>query len=72
MRDDITRDFIGAAEKGLKVFYNDSLGQYDVETSTETVSFYDECEDEGGGIYSSNGRALEQVKKFIAGFNRYF
>ena len=30
MTTDITRDFNGAEEKGLKVFYNDDLGAFEV------------------------------------------
>ncbi len=65
MTTDITRDFNGAEEKGLKVFYNDDLGTFEVEAGTEVLSFYDEENEAGDG---SNGKAEAEVKKFIEEF----
>ncbi len=68
MRTDITRDFAGAEEKGLKVFYNDDLGQFDVETQDgiECVGcFDDECNEE---MDASNGEAEKQVRELIKGY----
>jgi len=62
MRTDITRDFAGAAEKGLKVFYNDNLGQFEVETPDEIVSWEDKMNEAGD---ESEGKAEKQVREFI-------
>ncbi len=63
MRTDITRDFAGAEEKGLHVFYNDDLGQFDVETPDGfCYSWDDELNEEGD---ASSGEAEEQVREFI-------
>lgn len=39
--ENITRDFNGATEKGIEVYYNDNLGQFDVHVNDEVISFYD-------------------------------
>ena len=62
MKTEITRDFNGADEKGLKVFYNDNLGDFEIETETDVVSFYDELNESGD---ESNGEAAKKVQKFI-------
>lgn len=66
MRTDITSDFEGATEKKLKVFYDDSLGNFDIETQNEVISFYDELNESGDG---SNGEAAKKVQNFIDEFN---
>jgi hypothetical protein len=40
MRNDITRDFNGAEEKGLVVYYNDETSEFEIETPAEIVSIY--------------------------------
>lgn len=65
MRNDITRDFIGAEEKGLMVFYDENSAYFEIETPTEVISFYDEENDAGDG---SNGEAAKKVQKFIDEF----
>lgn len=62
MREEITRDFNGAEEKGLKVFYNETTGNYEVNTPNECLSWYDELNEEGD---ASNGEAIKEVQKFI-------
>ncbi len=42
MRENITRDFTGAAEKGLEVYYNENTGEFEVESEDYSYSFYDE------------------------------
>ncbi len=53
MKEEITREFNGAKEKGLKVFYDETLGNFDIETEDESFSFYDD------------GEAVKKVKNFI-------
>nr|DAH21371.1 MAG TPA: hypothetical protein [Bacteriophage sp.] len=65
MRNDITRDFNGAEEKGLIIYWNDNLGEFEVETSTEVISFYDKPNEDGDG---SDGTAAAEVQKFIDEF----
>lgn len=63
MRDEITRDFNGAEEKGLKVFYNETTGDYEVNTpNEECISYYDKLNEDGD---ASNGEAVKKVQKFI-------
>ena len=50
MKQDITIDFPNAEKKGLKVFYNDSLGSFEVVTMNETIRFYDEITDHTNAI----------------------
>ena len=50
MKTDITIDFPKAEKKGLKVFYNDSLGSFDIVTMNETIRFYDEITDHTNAI----------------------
>lgn len=40
--ENITRDFNGATEKGIEVYYNDNLGQFEVHVNDEIIPFYDE------------------------------
>lgn len=40
--ENITRDFNGATEKGIEVYYNDNLGQFEVHVNDEVIPFYDE------------------------------
>ena len=41
--ENITRDFNGATEKGIEVYYNDNLGHFEVHVNDfEVISFYDE------------------------------
>lgn len=63
MKNDITRDFNGAEEKGLTIYYNDNWGEFEVETPTEVISFYDEANEDG-----SDGTAEAEVQKFIDEF----
>lgn len=66
MREEITRDFDGAKEKGLKVFYNETTGEYEVNTpNEECFSWYDELNEDGD---ASNGEATKEVQKFIEGY----
>ncbi|WP_302626820.1 hypothetical protein [uncultured Eubacterium sp.] len=65
MRTEITREFKGAEEKELKVFYNETLGDYEVETNNEVISFHDEMNEAGD---ESNGAAVEEVERFIKEF----
>ena len=51
----ITRDFVGAMEKGVEVFYNDNLGNFDVHVNDEVISFYDE----------EGKNTVTEVQKFI-------
>ena len=51
----ITRDFEGAMEKGVEVFYNDNLGNFDVHVNDEVISFYDE----------EGKNTVTEVQKFI-------
>lgn len=51
----ITRDFAGAMEKGVEVFYNDNLGNFDVHVNDEVISFYDE----------EGKNTVTEVQKFI-------
>lgn len=63
MRNEITRDFNGAEEKGLKVFYNETTGDYEIDTPQgESFSWYDELNEDGD---ASNGEAIKEVQKFI-------
>ena len=63
MRKEVTRDFNGAEKKELKVFYDETLGNYDVETSqNESFSWHDEPNEDGD---ASNGEAIKKVQKFI-------
>ena len=65
MRENITRDFNGAEEKGLSVYYNATSGDFEIETPTEVISFYDEQNDTGDG---SNGEAVKKVQRFVDEF----
>lgn len=65
MRENITRDFIGAGEKGLTVYYNEASADFEIETPTEFVSIHDEQNEAGDG---SNGEAAAEVQKFIDEF----
>ena len=65
MRNDITRDFTGAEEKGLMVYYNETSADFEIETPTEVIPFYDEENEAGDG---SNGKAAKKVQKFIDEF----
>ena len=65
MRNDITRDFSGAEEKGLTVYYNDTSADFEIETSSEVVSIHDEQNEAGDG---SDGTAAAEVQKFIDEF----
>lgn len=66
MKENITRDFNGATEKGIEIYYNDSLGQFEIETPEgEGFSIYDEMNEEGDG---SNGLAAEKVREFIKNY----
>ena len=51
----ITRDFAGAMENGVEVFYNDNLGNFDVHVNDEVISFYDE----------EGKNTVTEVQKFI-------
>ena len=51
----ITRDFAGAMEKDVKVFYNYNLGNFDVNVNDEVISFYDE----------EGKNTVTEVQKFI-------
>ena len=51
----ITRDFARAMEKGVEVFYNDNLGNFDVHVNDEVISFYDE----------ERKNTVTEVQKFI-------
>ena len=62
MRVEITRDFDGAEEKGLKVFYNETTGCYEIETPNEILDWYDELNEDRD---ASNGEAIKEVQKFI-------
>lgn len=63
MRTEITRDFNGAEKKELKVFYDETLGNYDVETPhDECFSWYDETNEDRD---ASNGETIKKVQKFI-------
>lgn len=65
MRNDITRDFTGAEEKGLAVYYNDETGEFEIETPEEIISIYDKQNEAGDG---SDGTAAAEVQKFIDEF----
>lgn len=65
MRNDITRDFTGAEEKGLTVYYNETSADFEIETPTEVASIHDEQNEAGDG---SNGTAAAEVQKFIDEF----
>lgn len=65
MRNDITRDFSGAEEKGLAVYYNDGTSEFEIETPTEIISIYDKQNEAGDG---SDGTAAAEVRKFISEF----
>ena len=65
MRNDITRDFNGAEEKGLSVYYHDETGKFEIETPAEIVSIYDKQNEAGDG---SDGTAAAEVQKFICEF----
>lgn len=65
MKNDITRDFVGAEEKGLTVYYNDTSADFEIETSSEVVSIHDEQNEAGDG---SDGTAAAEVQKFIDEF----
>ena len=51
----ITRNFAGAMENGVEVFYNDNLGNFDVHVNDEVISFYDE----------EGKNTITEVQKFI-------
>lgn len=51
----ITRDFVGATEKGIEVFYNDNLGNFDIHVNDEVISFYD----------TEGENTVTEVQKFI-------
>ena len=65
MRNDMTRDFTGAEEKVLAVYYNYETGEFEIETPTEIVSIYDKQNEAGDG---SDGTAAAEVQKFIDEF----
>lgn len=65
MRNDITRDFTGAEEKGLTVYYNDTSADFEIETPAEIVSIHDEQNEAGD---ESDGTAAAEVHKFIDEF----
>lgn len=64
---DVTWEFEGAKEKGLKVLYNDRLGQFEIYNAAgdELRSWHDELNEAGD---ASNGVAVEEIKKFIREF----
>lgn len=53
--ENITRDFVGAMEKDVEVFYNDNLGNFEVHSKDEVFSFYDE----------EGKNTITEVQKFI-------
>lgn len=56
MRENITGDFKGAAEKNLTVFYNDDTGEFEVWDNEEySENFYDNPEE----------NTIEKVQNFI-------
>ena len=64
--ENITSDFIGAKEKELEVFYNDTTGDYVIEYKDDiATTFYDELNEEGD---ASNGVAVKAVQRFIDEF----
>ena len=65
MKENITRDFNGAEEKGLTVYYDENSAYFEIETPTEVISFYDEENEARDG---SNGEAAIKVQKFIDEF----
>lgn len=65
MRNDISRDFSGAEEKGLAVYYNDGTNEFEIVTPTEIISIYDKQNEAGDG---SDGTAAAEVQKFIFEF----
>ena len=65
MRNDITRDFTGAEEKGLNVYYNETSADFEIETPTEIVSIHDEQNEAGDG---SDGEAVKKVQRFVDEF----
>lgn len=63
---EVTREFNGSKEKGLKVFYNDVLGTFNVENEAGTevmAAFYDNLNVEGDA-----GTASNAVQQFIDEF----
>lgn len=68
MRTDITREFVGATEKGLKVYLDETTGDFEVEREYDGelfFSIYDESNEAGD---ASNGEAAKAVAKFISEF----
>lgn len=65
MKENITRDFNGAEEKGLTVYYNETSADFEIETPAEIVSIHDEQNEAGDG---SDGTAAAEVQKFIDEF----
>lgn len=65
MKNDITRDFTGAEEKGLTVYYNETSADIEIKTPTEVVSIHDEQNEAGDG---SDRTAAAEVQKFIDEF----
>lgn len=64
--ENITRNFTGAKEKGLEVFYNDNSGEYVIEYKEDIAeTFYDELNEAGD---ASNGEAVKAVQRFIDEF----
>lgn len=56
MKRNITNEFDLAVKKGLEVYYNDSSGDFEVQTTPdEIISFYDDAK----------GKGLRELKKFI-------
>lgn len=56
MRENITGDFKGAAEKNLTVFYNDDTGEFEVWDNKEySENFYD----------NPGENTIEKVQNFI-------
>ena len=65
---EVTKDFRSSKEKHLRVFYNDSLGTFNVENEARTevmASFYDNLNVDGD---ASAGTASNAVQKFIDEF----
>lgn len=63
---EVTKDFRGSKEKHLRVFYNDSLGTFNIENEAGTevmAAFYDNLNVEGDA-----GTASNAVQQFIDEF----
>ena len=65
LREDVTRNFMKAADKNLKVMYNISLSEFEVYYNNELVfNVYDDCDKDG----NSTGKAKEAAQQFINEF----